>query len=148
MRGWTAALVVALTVFPALAASDAPAAEEVKRAALEFGEALTSADAGRLRPLLPTRGKVRLHLVCLGPEEGSYSGGQVMALLSDFLRHGSVQGFQIGRVEGGRSKGYALAHGRARLTDREGKAQQPNVHLTFEREAERWVLREIRESPP
>jgi hypothetical protein len=40
----------------------------------------------------------------------------------------------------------ALAHGRAAITDRDGRQGRIGLHLGFEPEGERWVLREVKET--
>ena len=144
MRGWAVALLLAWTWIPTLA--DPAGAQGIEQAVARFGRALTAADTSHLKSLLPSRGKVRLRLICLGPEQGAYSGSQVVALLNDFLRQGSVEAFTLHRAETA-DAGLALAHGIAALTDREGKARRINLHLTLQQESGRWVLREVRESP-
>jgi hypothetical protein len=125
-----------------------PTPEQAQDTAREFGRALTQSDTAALRSLLPEMGKVRLRLVRMaGPEEGSYSPGQVETLLADFLRRGSVESFAILRDEGSHD-GYALVHGLAKVVCPEGQHEEIHLHLTFEAERGRWVLREIRETPP
>jgi len=137
-------LALALTI-PSPAASTGE--EQAKIAALEFGRALTRTDTSSMGKLLPSRGKVRLRLVHFGPEEGSYSADQVQALFKDFLRQGAVRSFDLLRLQCA-SDQYALAHGRARLVDRDGRPAEVDLHLTFQPEGDRWVLREIREASP
>jgi len=120
--------------------------QQAKNAALEFGRALTRADTSSMRPILPSRGKVRLRLVHFGPEEGSYSADQVQALFKDFMRQGAVRSFDLLRLQCAVDQ-YALAHGRTRLVDRDGRPAEVDLHLTFQPEDDRWVLREIRETP-
>jgi len=149
VRSCIAALLVALVLSPAVAESKAvvdqeAAAEETAR---EFGRALTQAELSRLKPLLPRRGKVQLRLQHLGPEQGSYSAGQVLALLDDFLQVGSVRTFELSpRCEGDRRR-YTLVRGQAEVTDREGRDVTIELHLTIVPEDGRWILREIRETP-
>ena len=121
--------------------------EQVKRVALEFGQALTRGEAAKLRAVLPARGKVHLRLVHLGPEEGAYSAGQVEAVFKSFLRQGVVRSFDLLRLECA-SDQYALAHARANVADRDGRRVQIDLRLSFQPEDDRWVLREIRETPP
>jgi hypothetical protein len=121
--------------------------EQAEGAARVFGEALTGGDTARVRSILPREGKVRMNVVCLGPEQGSFSAGQVEALLKDFLRQGRVRSFAIDSAESEPGR-YALVHARAAVTDRDGSAASLQVHLTFQPEDGRWVLREIREAPP
>jgi hypothetical protein len=121
--------------------------QQAKVAALEFGRALTRADTSSMPSTLPSRGKVRLRLVRFGPEDGSYSAEQVQALFKEFLRHGSVRSFDLLRLQSA-SDQYALAHARARIVDRDGRPAEVDLHLTFQPEGGRWVLREIREAPP
>ena len=149
MRTCIATLLVLLTVVPAAAASEPVPDQEaaVEEAAREFGRALTGSELARLKPLLPRRGKVQLRLEHLGPEQGSYSAGQVLALLDDFLRVGSVRSFELSpRCEGDR-RNYTLVQGRAEVTDREGREVIIKLHLTIVPEDGRWILREIRETP-
>jgi len=137
-------LLIALPVV----SGDAPTAEvQVRSAALEFGRALLEADMSRLRSVLPERGKVRLQLARLGPEEGVYSAGQVELVLKDFLRQGRLRSFDLLRLDWG-GEGYALVCVRARLADRNGKTGDVELHLNLQPEDHRWVLREIRETPP
>jgi len=120
--------------------------DQLRDAAQRFGRALRDADASALRPILPSRGKVQLILVHLGPEEGYFSSRQVEALFRDFFKRGSVQRFELLRIEGGR-EGHALAHGRADLIDPQGRPSRVELHLALQPEGERWVVREIREMP-
>jgi hypothetical protein len=133
-----------LGISPAFAALTEGAARE---AAQRFGQALLGADASRLKPILPSRGKVQLRLVHLGPEEGFFSASQVEALLGNFLRRGAADSFEVLRVEYDPQR-FALALGRATVTDEQGRSVRVGIHLAFQPEGERWVLREIRETPP
>jgi hypothetical protein len=120
--------------------------EEAARAAVEnFGRGLTDGDLSLIRPLLPQKGKVQLNLVRLGPERGSFSASQVEALLQDFLTQGSVQKFESSRVEHD-PNGIALASARLDVTDKQGRSAAINLHLAFQPDGQRWVLREIRET--
>jgi len=149
VRSCIAALFVVLALAPAAADSKAVPEQEaaVEEAAREFGRALTDSDLTRLKPLLPQRGKVRLRLEHLGPEQGSYSAGQVLALFGNFLQVGSVRNFDLSpRCEGDR-RSYTVVRGLAELTDREGRDVVVELRLTIVPEDGRWILREIRESP-
>lgn len=148
MRGRYAAagvLLAAALAFPALHASTGEG--QAKTAALEFGHALKQGDTSLMRSLLPSHGKVRLRLVVFAPEEGAYSSEQVQALFKDFLRQGAVRSFDLLRLQCA-SEQFALVHARARIADRDGRPAEVDLHLTFQPEGGRWVLREIREAPP
>jgi len=121
--------------------------EQARRAALEFGRALKSGDSGQMRALLPSSGKVRLRLVAFGPEEGSYSGEQVQALFKDFFRQGTVRSYELVRLECA-SEQFTLVQAVTGIVDRVGRPTQVQLHLTFQPEGNRWVLREIRETTP
>ncbi|NIM01127.1 MAG: hypothetical protein GTN89_09465 [Acidobacteria bacterium] len=108
-----------------------------------FGAALVQGDADGLRDLLPSAGKVRVHLVRLGPENGALRSGQLHAVLQDFFERGKVQSFTLQTIE--QSGGLALASARLTLVDRQGRADV-RLHLSLEPEEQRWVVREIRES--
>lgn len=140
------ALVACLAWGPRLRAQE-PGDEEARSAALQFGLALKQADPAALRSILPQRGKVQLRLQVLGPEEGSFSAGQVEALLQDFFSQGSARSFDLLSVEHD-PRHYALARGRAVLVDRQGRPARVELHLAFQPEDGRWVLREIRETRP
>jgi len=143
------ALLLLLAVSPTAAQSKAtPGEEQAVAAAREFGRALTDPDLARLRPLLPQRGKVQLRLERLGPEQGSYSAGQVLALLDDFLQIGSVESFELAKRSEVDGDTYALVHARAAVIDRQGHAASVDLNLTFVAEDGHWVLREIRETQP
>ena len=145
-RRLLAALCVA-AAFTLATADTPPGEEQAKTAALQFGRALTSAEATSLRPLLPEAGRVRLRLVRLGPEEGTYSAEQVETLFKDFLRQGAVRSFDLLRLQCSGAQ-FALVHGRARVIDREGRLADVDLHITFQPEGERWIVREIREASP
>ena len=121
--------------------------QQAKKAALAFGSSLKHGDTAALRSVLPERGKVNLRLILFGPEEGSYSADQVQALFKSFLRQGSVRSFDLLRLQCS-SDQFALVHARTRVSDRDGRTSEVDLHLTFQPEADRWVLREIRESAP
>lgn len=134
-----------LLVAFALTLAPADAEDGARTAARTFGRALVAGNAEALRPILPTQGRVHVSLSRLGPEEGSFGARQVEALFRDFLAKGTVDSFDIVRCEndGRRS---ALAHGRATITDRDGRGGPIALHLGFESEGERWVLREVKET--
>jgi hypothetical protein len=116
-----------------------------RAAAATFGSALVAGSAEALRPILPERGRVHISLKRLGPEEGTFGARQVEAVFRDFLAKGKVASFDVKRCEsdGRRS---ALAHGTAAITDRDGRNSRIGLHLGLEQEAERWVLREVKET--
>jgi hypothetical protein len=120
-------------------------AESPRDAAERFGSALATERLEDLRPLLPQRGKVRLKLVRLGPEDGEFGADQVEAILADFLASGAVSTFEVARAEEGGS-GDGLVNGRATVVDRGGRSCRVRLHLAFEMEAGRWILREIKET--
>jgi len=108
-----------------------------------FGAALVQGNADGLRAMLPSEGKVRVHLVRLGPQDGAVRGAQLHAVLQDFLERGSVQSFKLQTIES--SDALALASVELALIDEQGQADI-RLHLSLEPEKDRWVLREIRES--
>ena len=109
LRDCALALVLLLGVAPLAAGSDDPLGyDEARNAATQFGRALTESNPALLRSVLPRHGKVRTRLVCFGPEQGSFSAGQVEALLRDFLRQGSVRSFELLRTEAAKES-YAVA---------------------------------------
>jgi len=138
-------LVLALLFTPAVTRSAADE-EPARSAAAAFAQALREGDADALRQILPQRGKVQLRLTVLGPAEGPYGPGQVVAVLGDFLRRGTVESCDILRVERSPA-GYSLVRLRARLTDRDGRPASVELQLALEPEDGKWVAREIRESP-
>ncbi|MCZ6696697.1 MAG: hypothetical protein O7A63_09185 [Acidobacteria bacterium] len=147
MRRCLAALFLLLVLPLTIAVSKNPIGEEqAKTAALEFGRALVKGDVSSLRAVLPTRGKIRLRLLKLGPEEGAYGAGQVQAVLKDFLRHGEVRTFDLLRLDCA-SEQFALVHARSKISDRDGRTAEIDLHLSFQVEEGRWVLQEIRETP-
>jgi hypothetical protein len=141
----------ALSCFAVVAALAAGAADRAgppgaSEAAAAFGRALVARNAGSLQPILPQEGRVHVMLSRMGPEDGRFGASQVVALFRDFLATGKVSAFEIVRCEcDGASS--ALAHGRASIIDRDGKSARVGVHLGFEREGPRWVLREVKETP-
>lgn len=118
--------------------------ERVREVATAFGDALTGASS--LRPWLPAKGKVRLHLVRMGAEDGYFSSSQVDALLQDFLDRGAVRSFEIARVEAEREDCIAVVTSRLAVTDSDGRPSRVELRLSIHPEGERWVVREIRES--
>jgi len=140
-----AVLVVSLALPAALPFRAATGEEEARRSARLFGQALTSGQASLLRTILPESGKIHLAAPRLGPEEGYFGASQVEALLGDFLSQGSVRSFEVLRLESD-GKTNALARARAVLTDRQGRPARLGIHLSFQTEDDRWVLREIKET--
>lgn len=139
--------IVLLGLFVAVANMAETSGEDAARVAVErFGRGLASGDLSLIRPLLPQKGKVQLNLARLGPERGSFSASQVEALLRDFMALGSVESFEPTRVEHD-PNGVALASARVELTDKQGRPATVDLHLTFQPDGQRWVLREIRETP-
>ena len=143
MRAAPSFLAVVVTLALTLATADAD--DAARAAAVTFGRALIAGNAEALRPILPEHGRVHMTLSRLGPEEGSFGARQVEALFRDFLAKGSVASFEVLRCEsdGRRS---ALAHGRAAITDRDGRSGRIGLHLGFESEGERLMLREVKET--
>jgi hypothetical protein len=129
----------------ALCALRVDAGDGARAAAATFGKALVTARADALRPILPERGRVHLTLLRLGPEEGLFGAQQVEALFRDFLVRGTVSSFDVSRCEGD-PRGAATAHATAAITDAEGRSGRIGLHLGFEPEGGRWVLREVKET--
>ena len=123
----------------------ADADDGARAAAAAFGHALVSGNAQALRPILPEQGRVHVTLTRLGPEEGSFGARQVEAVFRDFLAKGKVASFDVARCECGGHRS-ALAHGKAVITDRDGRSGRIGLHLGFESEDGRWVLREVKET--
>jgi hypothetical protein len=117
-----------------------------RRCANIFGDALKSGDTSMLRSILPTQGRVQVRLVRLATQDGAFSASQVQALMKDIFKDGSVHAFNVVKIEGSR-EGYAHVRASAELTDRNGVDATVDLHLALGPEDERWVLREIRESP-
>jgi hypothetical protein len=142
-------LVSVLALFVLCLTAPAPLAAEgkddVRRAGEAFGQALLSRQAPALRKLLPEKGKVELSLARFGPEDGSFAPPQVEALFRDFLGAGSVRGFEIEHVEGD-CRAHGVVRARVALVDRLGSPGRVGLHLVFQLEAGRWVLRGIRET--
>jgi len=133
----------ALAVVAVLAAATA-VAEQPREAVDQFGAALIQGNADGLRVTLPTEGKVRVRLIHFGPEDGALRGGQLHAVLQDFLERGKVQSFKLHTIE--KTDNLALATTEVELVDAHGVGARVRLHLSLEPENERWVLREIRES--
>lgn len=129
-----------------LTAAGASRADDGGREAAEvFGRALTTERLQSLRSILPTQGRVRLKLVRLGPEDGVFGAGQVEAILGDFLARGAVKSFEVLHVEGD-ERTYSVVRSRAVVEDGNGRTCRVGLHLTFQPEKSRWVLREIKET--
>ena len=138
--------VLAMLLAASLAAFGADEGKlEVRRAAEAVGQALLAKQAGGLRKVLPDTGKVELSLTRLGPEDGAFGPPQVEALFRDFLGTGSVRSFEIDHVEGA-CKAHGVVHARATVVDRQGSPARVGIHLAFQLEGGRWVLRGIRET--
>ena len=135
------AAVVALSITLATAGADDPA----RAAAKTFGAALLTGNAQGLRPVLPEHGRVHLSLMRLGPEEGNFGARQVEAVFLDFFARGKVVAFEVKRCEGD-GRRSALTRATATITDRDGRSGRIGLHLGFESEGERWVLREVKET--
>jgi len=126
-------------------ATAAAADDGAREAAMAFGRALVANDAAALAPILPQHGRVHLALIRLGPEEGRFGASQVVALFRDFLASGKFVAFDVVRLETDGSRS-ALAHGQAAIVDRNGRKGRIGLHLAFEAEGGRWVLREVKET--
>jgi len=146
LRRLVLVLSVSAALLSAVPAQAAPGKEAAQAAAAQFGQALVAGNAAGIKSVLPSRGRVQLHLSRLGPENGHFSPSQVEALIRDFLAHGSVTTCELLRVEQDR-EGFALAHARAEITDQQGHVGLSDLHLKLQVEENRWVLREIRETP-
>ena len=134
------------TVLTLAASMPAGSAEDgAREAAATFGRALVANKAASLTPILPQQGRVHVTLVRLGPEDGRFGANQVVALFRDVLATGKFVSFEIVRCETDGSRS-ALAHAVASIVDREGRSGRIGVHLAFEPEGGRWVLREVKET--
>ena len=120
-------------------------ADTARDSALSFGHALTASRADGLKPILPAKGKVHLSLTRLGPEEGMFAAGQVVAIFRDFLASGRVASFDVASVDADARTG-AAAFARASITDRDGRRAAIALRLGFATEDGRWVLREVKET--
>ncbi len=145
LRRGLAGVLLFAGLFAAGTGRGATGEDEARRSARLFGQALTSGQASLLRPILPATGKIHLAVSRLVPEEGYFGASQVEALLADFLSQGSVRSFEVLRLESD-GKTNALARGRAVLTDRQGRPVRLGIHLAFQTEDDRWVVREIKET--
>ena len=133
-----------------LASAQAPATlgeEQALEQALRFGTALESADAGALRDLLPHRGKIRVHLDLLGPEEGAFGASQVRALFAEVLARIAIREFEIERLDCDPGR-YALVQARMRASSGAGEPTDLRLQLTFRPGGDAWRVQEIRETPP
>lgn len=142
-------ILLAFTVSALIAGapSSADTARDTARiAAARFGEALRAGTAGDLGGILPSEGKVRLFLVRIGREQGSFAPSQIVALFDEFLSQSEVKSFDVLRVDAA-GEASARALGRAMLIDRQGRPWRVAIHLALQFEDGRWVLREIKESP-
>lgn len=150
MRRFVVTVLLLAGLFPVAVAvavaAQSPGEAAARDAVDRFGRALTSGNVSSLGALLPQKGKVQLKLVRMGPEQGAFSASQVEALLRDFLAQGSVQTFKTLRVEHD-PHGVAIASSRLDLKDKQGRPASVELHLVFQPEGERWVVREIRETP-
>ena len=144
MRRLAHSLLVSTFLFTLLFAGTTK--EDASSAARQFGSALTSGDASRLRPLLPKRGKVRVALTHIAETQGSYGSGQVEAIFREALGRSSVRSFEASRLESDGSS-FALVTCRASVVDRQGRTAKVALHLSLQPEDGAWVVREIRESP-
>lgn len=126
-------------------AAGATTEEDARKCARVFGQALTTAKAETLRQILPGRGKVHVVLTRFGPEDGFFGSSQVEALIGNFLAEATVRSFEVIRLESD-EQSSALINARAVLTDRQGRPGRVKIHLSFEPEDARWVLREIKEA--
>ncbi|HEX6851542.1 MAG TPA: hypothetical protein VF139_09055 [Candidatus Polarisedimenticolaceae bacterium] len=119
--------------------------EAARHAARQFGQSLVASQPASLRSILPEHGNVRLVLARLGPENGSFGASQVEALFRDFLSVGQVRSFEVLRLQSDGTSS-ALVQGLAVIVDRDGRAGRVALHLAFEPEGSRWVLREVKET--
>jgi len=140
------AIVVSLSLASSAVFAEATGEASAREAAERFGRGLVAGDLAPIKALLPEKGRVQLALDRLGPEQGSFSPNQVEALLRAFLSRGSVRSVSTPRVEHD-PQGVAIASSRVDATDQDGRPFSIELHLTFQTEGSRWVLREIRESP-
>ena len=136
---------LAAVLLIAAASSFASAEDGAREAATTFGRALVSNKPSSLMPILPQQGRVHVTLVRLGPEDGRFGANQVVALFRDVLATGKFTSFEIVRCETDGSRS-ALAHATASIVDRDGRTGRIGVHLAFEPESGRWVLREVKET--
>lgn len=139
----TTAFALAAWIQPARA--QVPDAEAARAAARQFGQSLVASQPASLRAILPESGNVRLVLTRLGPENGSFGASQVEALFRDFLSVGQVRSFEVLRLQSDGASS-ALVQGRAVIVDRDGRPGRVGLHLAFEPEGSRWVLREVKET--
>jgi hypothetical protein len=147
-RARAAALALSVSIaVPGAAAGALLGEEQARETAQRFLRALAAGEAGALAPLLPSAGKVRVRLDCFGPEQGSLSAGQVQALFRDFLRSGAVERSEITRAEVSGDR-FAIVRAAATVLDRDGARRRVDLHLAFQVEDGRLVLREIRETAP
>lgn len=141
----TALLLFVMLVTPVGSPWAGTGKDDASEAARRFGSALTSASSSSLKPLLPVRGTVHLALKRLAQEEGSFGSSQVEAVFHDALSRVVVRSYEVIRIECD-GQTMAVVRGRAGLTDAQGRSGQVSLHLSFQPEDGRWVIREIKEN--
>lgn len=143
---WPVLLAVLLGLTSPIVAQDGPSPSgDPAEAAQVFRRAMQASDASLLRPILPSRGRVQLRFESLGDERGFFSAEQVESLIRDIFESDTTIDLAIDGVE--TEKGdYTLVHGSLKRTDSTGRASSARIHLAFQPEDGRWVLREIRET--
>ena len=139
--------ILSILMFAGLLGAQSAETDDARKSAERFARALEGSNAGLIGAMLPEQGKIQLRLRRLGPEEGAFSGRQVESLFRDFFRQGVIRSAEVERIDQ-QTGSYALGRLRVHGVDAEGRKLDLRLHLGFQTENERWILREIRETPP
>jgi hypothetical protein len=111
-----------------------------------FGQALTSGKSSALKRWFPDDGKIRVRLVQFGDEQGALRSGQLLVILQAFFERGAVDRFKIETIEEADTIAIVIAIVQLRTTH--GTRESVRLHLSFQRNGDRWVVREFREARP
>lgn len=119
------------------------AADSFDAAVQRVASCLRDADGCDLRSILPEKGRVRLDLRRIGGDrQGSFSPGQVDAVLGGFLRRQRPTSVRVSRV---REESPLFGAAQFELTLPGGSSGTVGLDMILQRDDRGWVVREIKE---
>lgn len=108
-------------------------------------EFFKSGDISKIRPLLSEEGRIFLSLDKIKNAKGFFSAHQTLLILREFFQQNNTVSVQIESNQGLGSPPLTLKTSLI-VRDKNSKIYALNLHLTLQRQADSWKIKEIKET--